>query len=306
MIVRKIIEKELIKGAHIRCDGSPFFEYPEISSFGVKTEKFSFYSGQNKLIGELAYVGEKKNKDLLIFIPGFGAGRKAYSLELSSFAKKGFLVLSFDGTGTMESQGESMVSLAQIIPDLDALFKYIESNEELKNRKRLVMGHSWGGFGAVHCLHHDEYKIEKIVNLSGFISLPNECIDLAPIVKKVKKSLIRALINLYGKECVIDGVDLLNKAKIPVLCIQGDKDNMVSYKHNFLRIVNEVHNPLVTTYTAKNKYHQPYWTLKAQDYFIANEKFDRINRPSGFKLDYSILFQDDQQIISLIIDFLKK
>lgn len=305
MIKDKIISVMLDKGTNFRCDGSPFFLYPEISSFGVITEPFSFQSRDNTLYGDIVYKDKKEARGVLIFLAGFGAGRKAYSTEISNFAKAGFIVFSFDGTGCMQSQGKNIKGLGQINVDIKNFFKYFKTLDSYKNFDIFVVGHSWGGYGALSTLNCD-YNIKKVVSISGYFSNVDQYIKQAPALQKYKKELTRVLINKFGDESAIDCFETLRTTNIPTLYVSGTNDNVIDFSSHFNKLKNEIRNPNVHLIESKDRYHQPYWSVESQNYFLSISDAFNLNHSSNIKIDYSKLFCDDNDVLQEIINFLQE
>ena len=303
MIKEYFIKKELLNVGKVRCDGNPLIEYKEICDCGVSSEKFSFLSENCRLFGEISYTNKKDAKGLIIFFAGYGAGRKAYSLEISNLAKAGYIVFSFDGTGCMESEGQCVHGLPYINKDKINFFKYLDSLDEYKKYRRLVVGHSWGGYCALSCLNND-FHIEKIVSMSGYLSHMVALTGLAPKLQKCQKELRHVLIKEFGEDSICDGLELLKKTNIPVLYIGGEKDNVVLYKDSTLVIKNEVSNPNVRVLEVKGRNHQPYWDQKSQDNLKKVIDKSSLNADKSILIDYEKDFCDDKEVFREIINFL--
>ena len=57
-------------------------------------------------------------KGLIIFVHGMGGGHTAYMTEIHALAQEGYLVLGYDNTGTMLSDGAELGGFPQAFLDL--------------------------------------------------------------------------------------------------------------------------------------------------------------------------------------------
>lgn len=306
-----IFDKVFKKAFDFRCDGSPFLDYPSPTIFNISEKPFSFYSNKWKLNGHIYF--DKSFKDLykakVIFFHGLGAGHTAYSYEIAQIVKQGYLVYCFDYTGCMESEGESIISLANAVLDMDAFFSYLKKNDLYPNLPIFSIGHSWGGF--LSFLSQDKkYNVSKAISLAGFSSLPFIFSLSSPFAKKHEKRIRKYLKNRFDQLASEDSFVLASTSNKPFMYVQGDKDDVVPFNLTFPYIEKlSKGNKNATLYIAKGRGHQPYWSIETYRYFsslVNKEKILSPTHPSSVKFDYSYFENDDMDVLKAVFDFLSK
>lgn len=212
-----------------------YADYPEVDFYydhykdKYSREEFNFYSGKNKLQG---FIYGAKNNKLLIWCHGLGAAHESYIQEILYFVDNGYRVISYDATGSGESEGKSTVGLIQSAIDLDHCFKYIESNDELKSLPIYLIGHSWGGFAVAEAAGRHE-NIKAIASISGY-AYPVEMIvkEGSRMFEFNLKSFsflfeISHMISFGIENYKRNAVDSINSTDTPILLIHGNKDEMI-------------------------------------------------------------------------------
>lgn len=61
-----------------------------------------------------------------------GGGHLSYTTEIDFFAKRGYLVLAYDQTGTMASDGKALRGMGQGFRDLLCAMQFAKENEKSK------------------------------------------------------------------------------------------------------------------------------------------------------------------------------
>ncbi len=150
-------------------DNAVNLNYTEIDD-GIPYEKFTFMSGENTLMGYI--LGYENADKLLVIAPGFSDGAEDYTTIALSFVRLGYRVLSFDTTGSFESQGESSVGFSQIVTDLDSVLKFTQTRADLKKLPLFLFGHSRGGYAAAMMCMFD-HNITAIATV-GAVNSPME------------------------------------------------------------------------------------------------------------------------------------
>ena len=139
----------------------------------------SFPSGKETLRG---YVyGGDNDKGLIVFSHGIFSGPDEYLGIITAMVDRGFVVFAYDYTGYNNSTGKSSRGLPQAPLDLDAALTYIEHDNELKNLKKITMGHSWGAYASAAVLNFD-HNIEGAVCLSGFDTPVKVSVSIAKLM----------------------------------------------------------------------------------------------------------------------------
>ena len=274
-----IFEKQIIdtykKNLLVRFDDTGVVHYFSAEDFeGLFSDPFSFIGNRGQsLRGNIYYYGERSTERLVIFEHGMGAGHRAYIKEIEALAKRGFTVLSYDHTGCMESEGESIGGFAQSLADLDCCVKAVKSDPSLSKLSLSVVGHSWGAFSTLNisAIHTD---ITHIVAMSGFTSV-------RAMLKQFFKGPLRLYVPaLYRLECrnvpkyaEYDAIESLKKSKAEALIIHSADDKTVSCKHHFDKMERALKNRPKTIFAkTENKGHNPNFTegaVRIKDAFFA-------------------------------------
>ena len=300
-----ILLKAIRKAFGFRSDGEPQLHYFEPEDYGIETEAFSFYSGKNLLRGRKFKLPNVSPRAIVVFFHGLGAGYTAYAQEITALAKEGYLVYAYDNTGSMTSEGETIGCMAQSLLDQKAFFEYLDKNDA-SNLPRYAIGHSWGGFTALGALDK-AYRVEKVVSISGFISLTKTIMANKKGLDKMEGIIRRALRKGYGRYGDLEMVDLLAHTDARVLYIQGEADNMVPKTINY-DILNQLFakKENISLMLVPGAMHNPYWTLEAQKYFYElghDHHMAGVNFDNSFVIDYSKL-EDDPVVMGRILAFL--
>ena len=171
-----IFEKQVLnmyKGMmHTRCDDTETVFYFSAEDFrGLKKEPYAFQSVLGHTLQGYLYCYEEPIQNrIVVFDHGFGGGHRAYMKEIERLCRHGFLVLSYDHTGCMESGGASPNGLSQSLCDLNDCILSIKADARFAGFDISVVGHSWGAFSTLNiaALHKE---ISHIVAISGFVSV---------------------------------------------------------------------------------------------------------------------------------------
>ena len=301
MIFSEMVGAMITAELGFRADGNPnlYERFPE--EFGCASRPFSFYSGKNKLYGEVISYGEKPPKAIVVFFHGLGGGRTSYTQEICAIAKAGYSVYCFDATGSMTSEGEVVGNLSQVLLDQKHFFEFLD--KENTSLPRFACGHSWGGYAAL-CSLQPEYHIAKVCSIAGFVSSNEMIYHAAPIAKKVGWLLKRYQKRHFGKYGNLDSRDLIKHSDAKVLYIQGDRDEMVPLSVGYEALF-PLRGEKLELMLVKDRGHQPYWSIASQKYYesLKEKKFLGIHRDINYVINDDLLNQDDPAVIKRIIDF---
>ncbi len=306
-LISYLLKRKVKSQMPSRQDGSPFLKVLTADDFeNLKAVPFSFYSKKLKLNGYKYFYDKEKIKAIVIFFHGAGNGHLAYTREIEALAREGYLVYAYDNSCCGSSEGEGFWNFSQSLVDQKYFFKFLESDEDVKGLKRFAMGHSWGGFTAMASLADPAYKIDKVVEMSGFRSVLQVFISNSPSSKGV--SLLLKLMNwrYFGKLGNVDTLKILKNTDKKVMMVHGDLDEVISYDKVFLEFKNELKDKKnIEFVVSSNRHHQPYFSLDAQNYYL-----DLISRGvlegklQDEKIDYFKLTEEDPQIMARIFKFL--
>lgn len=218
-----------------RYDSKMLYTMDEFS--GMKREDSSFVSDMGQKLKGYIYSKDSNEvpRGLIILAHGLGGGHNSYIPQIYYFINNGYTVFAYDGTGCDESEGETIIGLPQAVTDLRYALKHIETIKDIAGLKRILYGHSWGGYAVTAALNF-EPKVDGVVALSGFSSISdissfqakNMIGPVAPFTYPYIK-----LYNLihYGKAASLTGMDGLKKTTAKVMIIHSKDDTVVDYKN---------------------------------------------------------------------------
>ena len=232
---------------HCRFEGGgDYFPYFSGLHPDWKREAVFFPGTAGTLRGWLFSYPNTTPKGLIVFFHGYGMSHADYLPECEYFCRRGYRVLSFDGTGTGISDG-LLLGLPQHILDLQACLRYVYSQPELSSLPLLLYGHSWGGYAAdcIGALEH--FPIRGIVSASGFYGSLSA---LAPYTRRHYGPLaplpllgIRLYQRLrFGRLAGITAVKGLSRQSCPVLIAQSNDDRILPYQHNYMALYRQFHD----------------------------------------------------------------
>lgn len=206
----------------------------ELLSMVEQRQICQFPSGENLLTGYY-YSGAKAAKahGLVVLSPGFHAGGDDYLPLIGSLTEYGWGVFTFDGTGTLRSEGESQIGFAQAIPDLEAALNYVEKNGNFGYNELVLMGHSRGAYAACCALTRMQ-DVAAVVSVSGVNSAMEAVMAMS--VKSVGPISYGNYGFLWLYQAMLFGADRVNsqawqaisEENIPVLVVHGRQDETFS------------------------------------------------------------------------------
>ena len=209
---------------------SGYLQYSNVKDSYDRTA-VSFQSGDNSLKGYL--YGDGYDKGLVVIAPGRGTNSEEYLPEALFFVDHGWRVMTFDYTGSFESQGKSSKGLPQARIDLLAALDYIQSDDSLKDLPVMLYGHSWGGY-AVTAVLNDVDNISAVASLSGFNSpmglFDEQAHRMMGVLAYIEYPFEWAYQTLlFGKDAAVTAVAGINRTDTPVMIIHGTEDGAIAY-----------------------------------------------------------------------------
>lgn len=249
-----------------RCDNAEGIFYFTKDDFdGLCAERFEIESKRGDTLRGYFYHYDIKFPDrVIVFDHGLGGGHTAYMKEIELLAYHGFLVVAYDHTGCMDSEGEGTNGLSQSLSDLDDVIAFLKTHPSTSDKKICVMGHSWGGFSTMNicAIHRD---IHTVVSMSGFISVDkmlrqNFRGPLASVRKAINKLEREANPFFY----TYNALDSLMATDIPVFLIYSDNDKMVQKRHSYDILKAQLaEKPNISFILESGKDHNPNFTPEA-------------------------------------------
>ena len=136
---------------------------------GLQADRFTFSSDRGQKLAGYKYTrADLEPRGVVIFSQGLGLGGHCYYMALAAyFTAHGFLFLTYDATGTDNSEGQNCAGLEQGVIDLSRVIDYARNDPELSRYPLTLLGHSWGAYCvcAVLKLHPE---IQAVAAVSGF------------------------------------------------------------------------------------------------------------------------------------------
>lgn len=208
---------------------------------------YSFPSKGNRL---QAYLYTCQNpKGFVLYVHGLCPGHQGYLSDILSLHKRGYEVFTYDFTGTGESGGKFIRSLAQQGSDLRSCLKFLHNSEEFRGKKILLYGHSMGGYAVAKDISCSD-QIAASASISGFDKPLKE---MRRVTKGKGKKFACAffepvfwlVLSFYlGIGFDASASKAVSKSKTPVLIAHGVKDETVDFaKDSIIAKRGKIKNP---------------------------------------------------------------
>lgn len=305
-----------------RCEGDENLKYLKAKNFdNLNARPIDFKSDKGQTLNGFLYSSAKVDsyKALVVFSHGMGAGHLAYTTEINYFAQKGYLVLSFDNTGTCESEGAKINGFAQGIIDLKFALEFVKSRDDLKDMPIILVGHSWGAYSVCNVSAITDIEIKGIVAFSPFNSMNKLIRDIAKMKTKLNLSILSPffdLINLlkFGKTGILRTCDTINDNSIPTLVMHGGNDMQVTVKNSPVGKPHKIKdNENARTVLYESKFHNVYLAKDAEQYL--NDTFAKIetlgkDSPEAYEvyqnIDYALITKEDLNVMETALSFMEE
>ena len=305
-----------------RCEGDENLKYLKAKNFdNLNARPIDFKSDKGQTLNGFLYSSAKVDsyKALVVFSHGMGAGHLAYTTEINYFAQKGYLVLSFDNTGTCESEGAKINGFAQGIIDLKFALEFVKSRDDLKDMPIILVGHSWGAYSVCNVSAITDIEIKGIVAFSPFNSMNKLIRDIAKTKTKLNLSILSPffdLINLlkFGKTGILRTCDTINDNSIPTLLMHGGNDMQVTVKNSPVGKPHKIKdNENARTVLYESKFHNVYLAKDAEQYL--NDTFAKIetlgkDSPEAYEvyqnIDYALITKEDLNVMETALSFMEE
>lgn len=205
----------------------------------LNAQRYIFESNKGqKLTGYKYSKGTGEPKGIIIIAHGLGGGGHNSYMDIADYlASNGYIVFAYDATGNDESEGTSVVGLAQGVIDLDYAIRFVQNNDEFERLPVMLFGHSWGAYSSGSVLNvHPEVK--AVVMVAGF----NKSLDIIDeegqrimgnsfsFMLPYFSILERVKFGQYASYNCMDGFDT---SKAGVMMLQSVDDDMISYQRQF-------------------------------------------------------------------------
>jgi len=209
--------------------------YDRVKGKHPRTE-FLYRAGRSVLKGY--YYGCKDSKKLIVLSHGFRSGADDFLPLICALRERGYSVFSYDGTGTYDSKGRTLVGMCQALVDLDHTLSFLAREAQFRHEELYLVGHSLGGYAALSALRlHPEVKAcVALAPVRDGTALMTETAELfvgkLALVGKPVFSVLQRL--SFGKYTEYNSVDGINSSRIPILIVQGKDDEILTYRKTSL------------------------------------------------------------------------
>lgn len=288
----------------LRQDKNPSFKYFAPEDFNLTVEHMSVYYGGTELAAGLYTVKPVEECDrVVIFAHGFGAGTSSYMTEIAHFAQAGFAVVATDAYGCNNSAGKKIKGFYAGAEALIATYIGVKRDDRLKNKKIILVGHSWGAYSVLAVSR--KIKVDGVVAMSAF-NAPAQCVcDQLGLISKLGKILAPLLhpffflgnIFKFGFKGNTHAAKAIEKSGIKALLIHGEKDRTVIVKHSAAA---KAAGDNVQKLLLPDKKHNPYNTAAAEQKLaeLTSGKADLQD------FDWHAATEEDEEVMGVIDRFI--
>lgn len=258
-------------------------------------ENVTFSSGENLLSGRFYRIPSAKGTILIAH--GMQSMGDRYLDVTEYFLDQGWNVMTFDMTGTGESEGSDMVGLPQMKLDVLAALDWIKTSSGCESLPIVLYGHSMGGYAVVTVLS-ETTDVSAVICLSAFnnaneimLSKARQYVGFLATVGYPSMCLENR--SLFGDDAGEDAWKILNETNVPVLVVQGSGDTMVTedlslYNHR-LSITNPLVSYLYVEEPFRNRHSTLWLTTECAEYTLEiHEKHDTLVSKYGRALPEDI------------------
>jgi pimeloyl-ACP methyl ester carboxylesterase len=285
-------------------DTNYFNTYEEIDTKKYPRDRLEIPSGKNDLAGYL--YGEGNDLGLVVISPGHRDSNDIKLPEITYFVDQGYTVLCYDYTGSYRSEGDNLVGYIQAPKDLDAVLDYVENEKRFHGLPILLFGHSLGAYASTAVLQYD-HNISAAVAASGFDD-PTEQWEYSVkrftgIFSNVLKPYANIFMrNRFGDMAHFSAIDGINSTEVPVLILQGTKDEYYGNVSSIYVHRDRITNPNCTIRLMEEDHHNGHY-----DYFLSDravEYIERVghNEVTG-KIDKDLYLEHDEEMMDYINAF---
>lgn len=178
------------------------------------------------------YYPAESSLGLVVLAHGYRSGADDYLSLTAALVSRGYSVLTYDGTGTYDSSGESGVGMCQALVDLDYVLNYVRESK-YSDMPLYLVGHSRGGYAAasVLALHPEVRACALIAPMNNGATVMIDMAEsyvggIAYAAKPVFDVYQRIL---FGSYVEYSGDKGINSTDIPVLVAQGMNDSVITH-----------------------------------------------------------------------------
>ncbi len=196
---------------------------------GYRAHTADFMSGENRLKG-FVIVPEAPSA-LMLIVHGVRSSSDALEPVVRYFTERNYAVMTFDGTASGRSEGSKTVGLQQQRYDIRAALSWIRQDPEIRGLPLVMLGHSAGAYGVA--METEDSGAAASACVSGFETPLGTMRFWAehytgPLSSVEYPFLWIREYAAKGLEANESGAAAVLGCGVPVLVVQGEKDEVVS------------------------------------------------------------------------------
>lgn len=304
-----------------RCEGNAYLQYFTAADFPNLTADPVAFTGNcgQVLRGNLyTQAGRQDFKALLVFSHGMGGGHLSYTTELDFFAKRGYLVLAYDNTGTMASEGKSLVGMPQAVSDLRSALAFAKQDVRTKDLPVVLAGHSWGGYTVCRVLYFHP-QVKGAVAFSAPDDVPRLLCAQAKAMTGKNLGFLEPFLRLYerlrfGKATAMRTSEIAAQTDVPLLLLHGGRDTTVRPEDAAATQDVLKNRKNIQTVLYPEKQHNVYATVEAEQYIA--DAFSKLGvltkdkakaaeaKAFAATLDFRKMCEEDTEVMETVVAFL--
>lgn len=318
------------------CEGQIIFSHEkEISNpQNYNIRSINFYNNVAKIILSGTLIEPKKSfKRLVIIVPGSGKDTRNSHYKLTEeLLKSNIAVYRFDERGVGNSQGNFTSSVEGLADDLYFAIQKLSLEDNLKNKKIGVLGHSLGGMASVIVSTFNNSVTNKIDFLVQIASPTNNFADASkyqittlPLyqVSNIKNKKLIALLEqlvFITKENKTLSNEIIREKGINIIKERGFSINQIKFwsnahielfKHDYVNNYKSLTIPTMYVIGSKDKFINPIEETKRLEKInnpnITITVIDNLNHYlTKGGLNDDILYDIDVKATDSIIDWIQK
>ncbi len=277
-------------------------DFPELSATEI-----NFPSGDHTLTGYLYFKDNNANiKGMVIVCHGIWSNHTNLLTEINTFVENDYLVFAYDNTGTVRSQGDSIIGLVQSQLDLDAALTYLENDASFQTIPKLLYGHSWGAYAVTSVLNYD-HDVNAVAAMAPFNQSIDMLLETGSAMYGDWLRVMTPYLKLYerikfGSTAGNTALEGINNVEVPVLIYHSDNDGTISLESSVYAKREKYRNKNVEAFLTPSKGHDPFLSYDAilyrQEYAtdIADGTFD------GETLDKELYYQLDADVFRHVLE----
>ncbi len=217
-ILLLILILSLISGCNFDSTFFPLDERPEATT-DVNQERIVLTSGDGLRIDHILVKPAGTPKATIFAFHGSGSKAGNWAKLLNPLVENGYQVFLMEYRGFGDSEGEA--GHESVLADASRAFQYLLGREDVKDKKLVLLGQSYGGQLAIRIASEFPDDIEALVIEGTFTSFKNIAVHSTPWIGKPFAWLVVS--SPYNSASLIETIH------VPTLIIHSREDDQVPF-----------------------------------------------------------------------------